>query len=80
MQPVELDYGVVPSGTTEMRMFRVDNGTPDDVLFTSATIGSSHFAIETVRYETDPGDPNAFLRVPLALPRRAPPASRSGSR
>jgi hypothetical protein len=62
-QPAELDYGVVSSGTAEMRMFRIDNGTAEDVLFKSITISNPKFASVGVRYEEDPGSPGDYLRV-----------------
>lgn len=67
-QPEELDFGVVSSGTTEKRLFRVDNQTYEDLLFKSTSIASNAFAVEAVRFEEDPGSPGSYLRVQEALP------------
>ena len=68
-QPEQLDYGVVSSGTTVMRMFRIGNGTQDDVLFKSADVfGSTLIHVKTARYEEDPGNPGTYLRVEMPLP------------
>lgn len=67
-QPEELDYGVVSSGTAEMRMFRILNGTEEDLLFKSADISDPKFDVQAVRFEEDPGDPGEYLRVEVTLP------------
>lgn len=70
--PEELDFGVVPSGTTETRTFRIDNETPSDALFKQADIGSNSFEITAVRFEEDPGDPGTYLRIVQTLPATRP--------
>ncbi len=62
-QPPELDFGVVSSGTAETRTFRIDNGTPFDVLFKSASVANANFTVQSVRFEEDPGSPGSYLRV-----------------
>ncbi len=67
-QPEELDYGVVSTGTTELRTFRVDNETDGEVLFKSASVADNAFSVEVVRYEEDPGNQGSYLRVVESLP------------
>jgi hypothetical protein len=67
-QPEELDFGIVSSGTTELRLFRVDNETPGDLLFQSVGINDGQFEVVAVRFEEDPGDPGSYLRVEEDLP------------
>lgn len=67
-QPEEVDFGVVSSGTTETRLFRVDNETFDEALFKSVSVNSNQFTAVAVRFEEDPGDPGSYLRIEEDLP------------
>jgi hypothetical protein len=75
LSPEELDYGTVPAGTQAMRLFRIDNATADQAVFSAVTFDGPDMTVETVRYEQDPGDPNNLLRVPQALPATRPPGT-----
>lgn len=67
-QPEELDYGVVSTGTTETRVFRVDNQTEGEALFKSVSVPNNQFEVQAVRWEEDPGEPGEYLRIEEDLP------------
>jgi len=67
-QPEELDFGVVSSGSTETRVFRVDNETDKELLFTDVTVVDNQLEVRAVRFEEDPGDPGTYLRIEEDLP------------
>jgi hypothetical protein len=73
--PAVLDFGSHSPGMPLMRLFRVDNGTAQDAVFDSATVASAQFTVTTVRYEPDPGNAGAYLRVAQTLPATRPSRS-----
>ena len=73
VSPEELSYGLVPAGTTRMRLFRVDNASNATASFEGVNVASPDFSVEAVRYVPDP--PNAPIRVPVTLPFDRPPGA-----
>ncbi|MFO0660796.1 MAG: hypothetical protein U0165_13330 [Polyangiaceae bacterium] len=73
--PAILDYGTVPVSTTEMRMFRYDNDTGQNVSFTNAVASGSlpqAFTVVTSHYVDDPNNPGTPLRTVVAMPTVTP--------
>ncbi|WP_437605531.1 hypothetical protein WMF20_31075 [Sorangium sp. So ce834] len=71
--PEVLDFASVPAGRQRTRMFRVENQTGKDVVFTEAGIASADFAVAPVRYEPDPARPGGWTRAAEALPAESAP-------
>jgi hypothetical protein len=64
----ELDFGQVPAGELEKRLFRIDNETNADVVFRQASVDAPEFEVRVLRFEPDPGAPETLLRVEESLP------------
>ncbi|MDI1452197.1 hypothetical protein QHF85_49610, partial [Polyangium sp. 6x1] len=71
--PEELSYGLVPAGTTRMRLFRVDNASNATASFQAVNVASPDFSVAVVRYVPDA--PNPPIRVPVTLPFDRPPGT-----
>ncbi|WP_437964269.1 hypothetical protein WMF04_31715 [Sorangium sp. So ce260] len=71
--PEVLDFEAVPAGRQRTRLFRIENQTAEDVVFTEASIASADFAVEPVRYEPDPASPGAWIRAAATLPAESEP-------
>ncbi|MDC0746371.1 hypothetical protein [Polyangium mundeleinium] len=71
--PEELSYGLVPPGTTRMRLFRVDNTSNATASFQTVSVASPDFSVAVVRFVPDA--PNPPIRVPVTLPFDRPPGT-----